>query len=871
MAILCTTERRNAFAHVVAYLILAASIFTSGPFSLLHCEELPEEQTSPRIHADAEREDEDVLAGDPFRVATFLLGTLLIVAGAGAAFVWQQSRTRFNRERLEVREELRTTNERIHDLMESVQDLICTHDMEGNLLSVNEAAIKFTGYPREALLDMNLRDLLAPEVRELFGAYLSEIEAQGRSTGIMKIRNAAGQNRYWEYNTSLKRAEPPEASIVTGISTDVTERIGTDRALKDSETKYRKLFEMSNDGVVLGVEIFTECNEEACRIFGCSREDIIGHPPWEFSPPTQPDGRNSMEAARERLEKALAGEPQSFYWQHLKKDAGTVDTEVALQAMTFGGEKVVQATIRDITERKQMEEALRKNEERLRLALAAANQGLYDLNVQTGDAIVSPEYARMLGYEPDELEETNEKWRDRLHPDDRDGVYRVYEEYIAGIRDEYRVEFRQETKSGDWKWILSLGSVLERDDQGRPLRMLGTHTDITERKQAEEERRQLEAEFRQSHKMEAVGLLAGGVAHDFNNMLNVILGYADLGLSSTDSRDPLYEYLLEIRNAGKHSADLTRQLLAFSRKQTAEPRVINLNEVVAGQKNLLSRMIGEDVRVDFLPGPALWNTRVDPSQIDQILANLAANARDAMAGLGNVTIETRNAILDEAYCKSHVDAAPGDYVMLSFSDTGEGIDTDQLQRIFEPFFTTKEKGKGTGLGLSTVYGIVKQNEGIIHAHSEPGVGSVFRIYFPRFQGEPDASTEEARVTSMEGTETILIVEDEKQVLSLANKILKRYGYEVLAASVPEDACLLAEKHEGRIQLLVTDVIMPGMNGKELQQRIEELKPGIKTLFMSGYTAEVITKRGMLEEGVDFLQKPFSVTSLVGKVRQVLES
>jgi signal transduction histidine kinase/DNA-binding response OmpR family regulator len=384
------------------------------------------------------------------------------------------------------------------------------------------------------------------------------------------------------------------------------------------------------------------------------------------------------------------------------------------------------------------------------------------------------------------------------------------------------------------------------------------------------ERLSLESQLRQAQKMEAVGRLAGGVAHDFNNMLGVILGYTDLALRRLNAQEPLYQDLQEVHNAARRSADLTRQLLAFSRKQIVTPRVINLNEAVTLQQKMLGRLIGEDIDLKFIPGPDLWNIQLDPSQVDQVLANLAVNARDAIAGVGSITIETANVTLDESYIQRHRYATPGDYVLLAVSDSGRGMNGEILERIFEPFFTTKAEGQGTGLGLSTVYGIVKQNEGTIQAYSEPGRGTTLKIYFPRFSGEA-SPLEPVKEMPLAGSETVLIVEDEPQILLLAKRILEHYGYITIGAGSPGEALLLLEKHRGPLDLLLTDVIMPAMTGPDLKARVEALHPGIKTVFMSGYTAEVIAQRGLLDEGRAFVQKPFTVEGLMRKVRGVLDS
>jgi PAS domain S-box-containing protein len=380
----------------------------------------------------------------------------------------------------------------------------------------------------------------------------------------------------------------------------------------------------------------------------------------------------------------------------------------------------------------------------------------------------------------------------------------------------------------------------------------------------------LEAQLFQAQKMEAVGRLAGGVAHDFNNMLAVIVGHADLALERTAPDSTLHADLLEIQNAAQRSADLTRQLLAFARKQTIAPKVLDLNDTIAGMLKMLGRLIGEDIDLLWKPTDPLWPVRMDPAQIDQILANLVVNARDAISGVGKITIETGQAIFDEAYCETRVGFIPGQYVLLAVSDDGCGMDKVILAQLFDPFFTTKPVGRGTGLGLATVYGIVKQNQGFVNVYSEPGQGTTFKIYLPRYAASDPVSVRPPEPAVMPtGTETVLLVEDEEALLKLSERLLERLGYTVLAANHPNVALHLAETYPGKIHLLLTDVIMPDMSGRDLWERLGVVRPGLKCLFMSGYTANVIAHHGVLDDGVHFLQKPFSREVLAMKLREVL--
>ncbi len=431
-------------------------------------------------------------------------------------------------------------------------------------------------------------------------------------------------------------------------------------------------------------------------------------------------------------------------------------------------------------------------------------------------------------------------------------------------------------RSGEWRHRLKSGTEIQVEVNSHGLTWDGRRarvvlaSDVSDRRKAEAERQHLEAQLQQAQRMDAIGRLAGGVAHDFNNMLNVILGYADMAMARVDRSDPLHADLAEIQEAARRSAELTGQLLAFARRQTVEPKVIDLNVFIGERAKMLRRLVGEDIQFTVVPGAELWNINIDPSQLDQVLANLAVNSRDAIQGVGRITIETRNVTLDQFFIDAHAGARPGEHVLVVFSDTGSGMDRDTLARVFEPFFTTKETGRGTGLGLATVYGIVKQNGGYINVYSEPGHGTTFRLYLPRFAGEGAGQAQPADLRSFTGTETILVAEDEPQILRMAQRMLEQAGYTVLAATSPVTAALMAGQHLGPVHLLLTDVVMPTMNGRELAIRVSAARPGIKVLYMSGYTADVVAHRGVLEAGVRFIQKPFSARDLTRSVREAID-
>jgi two-component system cell cycle sensor histidine kinase/response regulator CckA len=505
---------------------------------------------------------------------------------------------------------------------------------------------------------------------------------------------------------------------------------------------------------------------------------------------------------------------------------------------------------------------LRSSLEKLEQAQRIAHIGSWELDLIHGALTWSDEACRIFEKDPDMLEVSFRTFLEKVHPDDRQAVESAYSNAIKTSRS-FAVDHRLLFPDGRVKYV---HEQFETDAAGdRAIRLMGTVQDISERKM-------LEAQLRQSQKMEAVGQLAGGVAHDFNNMLGVIIGHAELALGMADIDESLRNNFEEILEAARRSAEVTRQLLGFARKQTIEPRILDLNETVEGILKLLRRLIGEDIDLVWLPGSELWPVKMDPTQIDQILANLCVNARDAINGVGQITIKTRNTEFDDAFCRENIWFQPGAYVVLTVGDTGSGMDKPTMDKIFEPFFTTKDVGKGTGMGLATVYGIVDQNAGFIHVASKPGHGSTFRVYLPRHAAMADKASEAGpEPADLRGHETILVVEDETSHLKMVELMLERYGYHVLTASAPSEALLLAKRNSGAIHLLLTDLIMPEMSGRELAREVAMLCPDTACLFMSGHTGETIAHHGILEQGIHFIHKPFSKQALAAKVREVLDT
>ena len=482
---------------------------------------------------------------------------------------------------------------------------------------------------------------------------------------------------------------------------------------------------------------------------------------------------------------------------------------------------------------------------------------------------ISNHVERMLGYSVQQWLSTPNFWLTIVHPEDRERAAREAAEFFTtgkgGIS-----QFRWVAQDGRVVWVEARSTVI-CDDKGNPVGMRGVTMDITAGKEAERARAHLEEQLRQAQRMEAIGRLAGGVAHDFNNLVTVINGYADLTLMKLEPGHLLSLNVTAIKKAGERAVDLTRQLLAFSRRQLLQPRFLDLNSLITDSAKMLEHLLGEDIELLTILDPELGPVKADAGQMDQVILNLAVNARDAMPQGGKLTLETRNVILDEDYAQQHLSLESGSYVALAITDTGCGMDAETLSRIFEPFFTTKEQGRGTGLGLATVYGIIRQSGGSIWVYSEPGRGTTFKIYLPRIEG-PVAESEETRgePESPGGTETLLVVEDDELVRKLTCEALRHYGYQVLEAANGGEALLACEKLQVPVSLMITDVVMPQMSGRELADRLHQLHPEMGVLYMSGYTDDAVIRHGLSDTAMFFLQKPFTPSALAIKVREVLD-
>jgi PAS domain S-box-containing protein len=522
----------------------------------------------------------------------------------------------------------------------------------------------------------------------------------------------------------------------------------------------------------------------------------------------------------------------------------------------------------NISARKQAEETLRESEERFRLAFEMAYDGVCLVGLDGRLLRVNAAMSEIFGYSKAELEQMTVT--DITHPDYLDVSPKFIRQAIAqpGSNDAFEKAYIHRNGSTVWGRV---SSSLVRDSQGQPLYFISHVQDITERKRSERERQQLQTQLIQVQKMETVGRLAGGIAHDFNNQLAVILIRTEMSLALIDPNSTLYRNLTTIYSTAQRTADLVHQLLAFARKQVVKPQKLDLNQVIEPLLPILQPLIKKDVELIWQPAPALWLVEIDPSQLHQVLVNLCTNASDAIEGIGAITITADNVVLQDTVAANGLPVKAGEYVMISISDNGAGIPAEELPHIFEPFFTTKEVGQGSGLGLAVVDGIVQQNGGQIHVVSKPGEGATFTIFLPRFVVDAPKQTQTQPQSALQReNETILIVEDEELVLQLMTEILSHLGYKVLAASTPSDAVRILNEHDGPIDLLVTDIIMPEMNGPDLAQQIVDQRPEIKVLYLSGYPAETIVQYRVDEDEMHFLQKPFSLTTLAAKVRLVLE-
>ena len=753
-------------------------------------------------------------------------------------------------ERTEAERALRESEHRLRAILETTADGFWVIDGGGRVTDVNEAYLAMSGYQRKEVLGLNIGDLDAFEKPGETRARIRRIVELGSE--LFEVHHRRKDGSLLPLEVSATYMEHGGGSFIC-FARDLTEK-------KEREERIRLLAQML-DTAPGSITVhnpegrFLYANQKTLELHGYQDlDEFLSLSLLDLDVP------ESAALVEERVGEIAEKGEASFEVTHFRKDGSTFPLEIWTKSIDWHGEPAILSVATDISERKEAEEALRASGERYQALFEQSIDGIYVHDMEGNILDVNREALAQSGFSREEL--LSMKVFDFIpDPSRREQITRTWQGWSVG--ESFKLEDHHIHKNGSLYPVeVKTGKVRF----GAKEVMVAVTRDISES-------RKLENQLRQSQKMEAVGRLAGGVAHDFNNMLNVILGHAELGLDDLPEDHPLAGDLREIQRAAERSAELTRQLLAFARRQTVELKTLDLNRTVRSLLSMLRRLIGEDIDLRWEPGALRNPIRMDPAQLDQILANLVVNARDAITeATGKITIETEEMELAPDDVQSRPGLRPGGYAVLSVGDDGCGMDEETRALVFEPFFTTKEAGKGTGLGLSTVYGIVKQNGGFIQVITEPGEGTTFTIYLPIHSPDPKraAGKKGAEVSPKGGSETVLFVEDEPSILKLGRRMLDGLGYEVLTASTPVEALALAREHPVEIDLLITDVVMPEMNGRDLARRLLAIHPGVRRLFISGYTANVIAHHGVLEEGVHFLQKPFSLRTFGEKVREVLE-
>ncbi len=763
----------------------------------------------------------------------------------------------------EIEKELRVSQNLINALIEGTTDSIFVKDRQGRYLLFNSAAANVVG--------KSASEVIGHDDTALFSAG----EAEAIMAGDRRVMDDGRVMTYEDYLTSadgvyrtfLTTKGPiyngaGELTGIFGISHDISQRDQAEEALRESEKRYRSLFEnmqdsyahcrmIFQDGVPVDYE-YIAVNPAFERFTGL--KDVVGRRVSDIIPGYCRANRESLEIFG-RV--ARTGKPES--WEHYLEELDTWYSFVIY--CPADGEFV--AMCQDISERKRAQVELQEVTQRLSLATAAGHLGIWDWDIVNDVIVWNERMYELYGVSRDTFRMSRKTWEKCLHPDDLAMALEKTRAALSGEK-EYDFEFRIVHPDGETKFVRTNGLVI-RDEAGNAIRMIGMNQDITERKHLEEQ-------LRHSQKMEAIGQLAGGVAHDFNNILTVIYGHCSVLQMKMGKDAPFRSDIDQIYAAAERAANLTRSLLAFSRKQIMSPKMVNLNEIVMNVGKLLTRIIGEDIQLKTVCTGKPLRIFADSGQIEQVLMNLAANARDAMPNGGILTIETELQEIDESFIHAYGYGAAGKYVVFSVSDTGKGMDAGTSHKIFEPFFTTKEVGKGTGLGLAIVYGVVKQHEGYINVYSEPDEGTTFRIYLPQVY-EEDADIEEEAPPDYPrmGSETVLVAEDDATIRELAGSILRKFGYDVILAHDGEDAVEKFKTYSEKIDIIVMDLIMPRKSGKEAFEEIRKVRAHVKILFMSGYSPDLLHDRGIFATGEEVLIKPIHPLDLVRKVRAVLDS
>ena len=773
-------------------------------------------------------------------------------------------------ERKQAEDALRESEEKYRLLIDNLNEGIWQIDKDGYTIFVNDSMAEMLGYTVQEMQGKHLFEFMDAQEVQLTKKYM-----QRRQKGIKEQHEHTlvcrdGSYIFTNLETSpIYDKDSKYIGAIAGVQ-DVTDRKQAEEALRQSENYYRAIFENSGSAMFIIEEDATisHVNSNFEKMLGYAKQEVEGKKFWtEF---IHADDVGWMKKNHYLRRSDPRGAPLNYEFRFFARNGDLRHGFLTVDIISGTAQSV--ASVIDITERKQAIEELKERESFIKATLDNLPVGVAvnSVDPEVRFAYMNDNFARFYRTTREALDAPNDFW-EVVYTDAtfREQIKkRVLEDCASNDPERMYWEDIPVSRPGKKPFYITAKNIPLPENN----LMVSTVWDVTNRKRAEEEQEKLQKQLAQAQKMESVGRLAGGVAHDFNNKLSIINGYAELAMEAIDSSDPLQETIQEIYTAGQQSAGIVRQLLAFARKQTISPVLLDLNDTISSMLKMLQRLIGENIDLAWHPGKNLWPVKIDPSQVDQIMANLAVNSRDAISDVGKLTIETDNIVVDEDYCRNNPEAIPGQYVMLAVSDNGCGIEEEIREQLFDPYFTTKEVGKGTGLGLPTVYGIVKQNNGFINVYSEPGEGTTFKLSFPSRE-ETKPSLYSAKKTTGQiptGTETVLVVEDEKTILQMSKQMLERLGYTVETAGSPAEALQISNEYDGTIHLLVTDVVMPEMNGRDLSGQMVKSHPGLKTLYMSGYTADVIAHHGVLDEGLQFIQKPFSLRDLALKVREVID-
>lgn len=739
-------------------------------------------------------------------------------------------------------------------------------DPQGWFAYVNDTACKWLGYSREELLEMNVSDV-DPDFPRHTRPKRWDIYRQAGSTSFETMHRTKS-GRLIPVRVDANFLELGDREYLIAYATDITEQKKAREALQENKANQQLLLDNIQTQIwyLQDEHTYGAVNRAHADFFGYRVEDMAFRDMYEFLP--HEEAEVCRTGNREVFSRAEAINSEEWV-----TEASGVKRLLSIRKIPVPDPedrvRHVVCTAEDITEKRLAELELQKSEERFTLAMEASGEGLWDWDIETGEVYYSPAYAIMLGYSPEEISYNEQFWKNHIHPEDRERCLRANTDCIEGAADSFEVESRMLTKTGSCRWIQGKGKVVARDGSGRATRMVGTHADITGRKQAEENQKKLQNQLLQAQKMESVGVLAGGVAHDFNNLLQVIKSNVQFLEMNRSGSHPDKKRLETIERSVDRSAELIQKLLLFSRKAETKKRPVYLGREIEESVGLLQRTIPKMISLEVKTGENTWPVNADSAQIEQVIMNLGSNAADAMPEGGKLGFEIENLSMTESV---HPDLQPGSYVLMTVSDTGCGMDEHSRKHLFDPFYTTKKSGRGTGLGLSSVYGIVKAHKGHIFCDSSPGKGTTFRIYWPAVpDAEIHADEFQAEISVREGKETILVVDDEPEIRELTEEALQSWGYTVLAAESGESALEVFSRRKSDIDLVILDLNMPGMGGIKCMEELLQTSPDIRVLIASGYSTDGQAKESVKKGASGYIAKPYRIKELMAEIRNILDA